>query len=68
MSEQQIVELASKSERYYIALLGCAVGARNGLKNEEDARVALEFILKEVTDALEEANTNGEALHGNSYR
>ena len=68
MSEQQIVELATKSERYFIALLGCAIAARNGIKNEEEANAALEFILNEATEALEEDDTNGETLHGNSRR
>lgn len=53
-TEQQIIVLSTKVERYRFALLGCVIGARNGLANEKDARVALEFIRDEAVGALKD--------------
>lgn len=69
-TEQQIAKLATEVTRYRFALLSCAVGARNGLESEEQSKAALEFIRDEAIKALEyeEANNNGETLHGNTCR
>lgn len=51
-TEHLIADLASKSERYRIALSGCLIGARNGIANEDEARASLQFIEKEAERAL----------------
>lgn len=52
-TQQQIIDLATKVERYRFALLGCAIGARNGLQDVGKERVALEYIRDEAVKALE---------------